>query len=80
MDTVIAALRPSPSSVLIEEIKSNSKSLTHITAKFQKVLESFNVSIVNFYEGTVTEGLKGVVSRMRRLTIGYHYQTRASPY
>ncbi|KLU88847.1 hypothetical protein MAPG_07830 [Magnaporthiopsis poae ATCC 64411] len=62
VDAVMAKLRrPPPSSVVIQEIKSNSKSLTRVTTEFQAVLKSLNVSVVNFYEGQATKGLDGVV-------------------
>ncbi|KAL8418731.1 hypothetical protein RB594_002081 [Gaeumannomyces avenae] len=60
LEILTAKLLP-PSPMVIERIKSYSESLTYVTAEFQAVLKSLNVSVVNFCEADVTKGLREVV-------------------
>lgn len=62
------ALRPvEPTQGMIKEIQHSRTFLSGINDQFPNVLRSFNISIVNFFECDITEGLNRVVSFNHRL-------------
>jgi hypothetical protein len=48
---------------MIQEIETNSRNLSHITADFLAILQEFKTPLVNFVEATITDGLEGVTNR-----------------